>query len=251
MGWTLLIPILIIFFASLRQVNQYERGVKFTMGRYSDTVNPGWRLIIPVFQSMMKVDMRVKAVDVPDQEAITRDNVSCEINAVIYYRVTDAAHATIEVERYQFAISQLAQTTMRNVVGEVTLDDLLINRDDISNRIKKIVDAATDPWGIEVSSVDLKDIKLPNDMKRTLAKIAEADREKQATITKSEGEAIAANNLAEAATIMANTPGALHLRTLNSLNDISSDQSNTIVFAVPLEVLRAFEGVTEFVKSKK
>lgn len=242
--WIVVVFILIIFLASLRQVNQYQRGVKFTMGRYTRTVNPGWRLIIPVFQSMTKVDMRVKAVDVPDQEAITRDNVSTEINAVIYYRVTDSARAIIEVERFQFAISQLAQTTMRNVVGEVTLDELLINRDDISSRIKKIVDKATDPWGIEVQSVDLKDIKLPEDMKRTLAKVAEADREKQATITKSQGEAIAADNLAKAAEIMGTTPGALHLRTLNSLNDISSDQSNTIVFAVPLEVLRALEGIT-------
>lgn len=251
MAWTILIPVIILFLASLRQVNQYERGVKFTMGRYSQTVSPGWRLIIPIFQSMTKVDMRVKAVDVPDQEAITKDNVSCEINAVIYYRVIDAAHATIEVERYQFALSQLAQTSMRNVVGEVRLDELLANRDDISNRIKKIVDEATDPWGISVSSVDLKDIKLPNDMKRTLAKVAEADREKEATIIKSQGEAIAADNLAKAATIMAGTPGALHLRTLNSLNDISSDQSNTIVFALPLEILRAFEGIAEFTSKKK
>jgi len=240
-----IIFVAVVFLAMLRQVNQYERGIKFTMGRYTETVEPGWRLIIPVFQSMMKVDMRVKAVDVPDQEAITRDNVSTEINAVIYYRVSDAAKAIIEVENFRFAISQLAQTTMRNIVGEVTLDELLINRDDLSARIKKIVDAATDPWGIEVLSVDLKDIKLPEDMKRTLAKIAEAEREKQATITKSEGEAIAADNLAHAARVMGDTPGALHLRTLNSLNDISSDQSNTIVFAVPLEALRALEGVAQ------
>lgn len=241
--WILIVVVVILFLAMLRQVNQYERGVKFTMGRYSRTIEPGWRLIVPIFQSMSKVDMRVKAVDVPDQEAITRDNVSAEINAVIYYRVTDAARAIIEVERFQFAISQLAQTTMRNVVGEVTLDELLANRDDISSRIKKIVDAATDPWGIEVQSVDLKDIKLPEDMKRTLAKVAEAEREKTANITKSEGEVMAAENLAKAAGLMGATPGALHLRTLNSLNDISSDQSNTIVFAIPLEVLRALEGL--------
>jgi regulator of protease activity HflC (stomatin/prohibitin superfamily) len=243
--YVLLIPIIFVLLISLRQVNEYERGVKFTMGRYSGTVNPGWRLVIPVFQSMMKVDMRVKAVDVPDQEAITRDNISAKINAVIYYKVSDAAKAVIQVERYQYAISQLAQTTMRNIVGEVELDELLSNRDEISVRIQSIVDAATDPWGIKVDSVDLKDINLPGDMKRTLAKQAEAEREKRANITKSEGEVIAAENLAGAAKLMASTPGALHLRTLNSLNDISSDQSNTIVFAVPLEVLRAFESITQ------
>lgn len=241
--WVLFIVLVFLFFVSLRQVNQYERGVKFTMGRYSRTAEPGWRVVIPVFQGMTKVDMRVKAVDVPDQEAITRDNISTEINAVIYYRVKDAARAIIEVERFQFALAQLAQTTMRNVVGEVSLDELLTGRDDVSIRIKKIVDSATDPWGIEVQSVDLKDIKLPEDMKRTIAKVAEAERERQATIIKSEGEVIAADNLAKAAGLMSATPGALHLRTLNSLNDISSDQSNTIVFAIPLEVLRALESV--------
>lgn len=240
-----LVLILIILIVCLRQVNQYQRGIKFTMGKYTGTVNPGWRFIIPIFQSLKKVDMRVKAVDVPDQDAITKDNISAQINAVIYYKVDDAAKAIIEVENFRYAISQLAQTTMRNVVGEVDLDELLSNRDDISTRIKQIVDTATDPWGIKVQSVDLKDIKLPEDMKRTLAKQAEAEREKRANITKSEGEVIASDNLAKAASQMANTPGALHLRTLNSLNDISSDQSNTIVFAVPLEVLRALEGMTK------
>lgn len=237
----LLLVIVILVMSGLRQINQYERGVKFTMGRYTKTIDPGWRLVVPVFQSMTKVDMRIKAVAVPDQEAITRDNVSAHINAVIYYRVKDAAQAIIEVEHFTYAISQLAQTTMRNIVGEVTLDELLTNRDDVSGRIKKIVDLATGPWGISVLSVDLKDIKLPEDMKRTIAKVAEAERERQATITKSSGEVIAAENLAKAAELMSHVPGALHLRTLNALNDISSDQSNTIVFAMPLEILRAFE----------
>lgn len=240
-----LVVLIMFFLAMLRQVNQYERGVKFTMGRYTKTVEPGWRIVVPIFQSMTKVDMRVKAVDVPDQEAITRDNVSNQINAVIYYKVRDAARATIEVEYFQYAISQLAQTTMRNVVGEVSLDELLSDRDEISAKIKKIVDSATDVWGIEVQSVDLKDIKLPEDMKRTLAKVAEAEREKQATITKSQGEVISAENLAKAANLMAMAPGALHLRTLNTLNDISSDESNTIVFAIPLEILRAIEGLSK------
>ncbi|MDD5043865.1 MAG: slipin family protein, partial [Patescibacteria group bacterium] len=209
------------------------------MGRYQRTENPGWRIVIPIFQQMKKVDMRVKAVDVPNQEAITKDNVSCQINAVIYYKVSDAAKAIIEVENFYYAVSQLAQTTMRNVVGEVDLDELLSQREKISQRIKEIVDMASDPWGIKVDNVELKDILLPEDMKRTIAKQAEAEREKRAVIIKAEGEVLAAENMSKAANILSSANGALHLRTLQSINDISSDQSNTVVFAVPLEILRA------------
>jgi len=237
----LFVLIVILLAVVLRQINQYERGVLFTMGKYIETKIPGWRVVIPIFQMMKKVDMRVKAVDVPNQEAITKDNVSCQINAVIYYKVIDAAKAIIEVENFYYAVSQLAQTTMRNVAGEVDLDQLLSQRDQISDRIKEIVDKLTDPWGIKVDSVDLKDIVLPEEMKRTMAKQAEAEREKRAVIIKAEGEVIAAENLAKAGDILSKASGALHLRTLNSLNDISSDQSNTVVFAVPLEILRAFE----------
>jgi len=245
MGYIILVVVIILVFISLRQVNEFERGVKFTIGKYTGTANPGWRLVVPIFQYMKKVDMRIKAVDVPDQEAITKDNVSTQINAVIYYKVVDAAKAIIQVENFYYAVSQLAQTTMRNIVGEVSLDELLTNRDEISDRIQEIVDKATDPWGIKVESVDLKDIILPENMKRTMAKQAEAEREKRATIINSEGEVVAADNLAKAANLMTASPGALHLRTLNSINDISSDQSNTIVFAIPLEVLRALEGMAK------
>ncbi len=246
-----LVVVAVIILASLRQVNQYQRGVKFLMGRYQRTEHPGWRIVIPVFQQMRKVDMRVKAVDVPDQEAITKDNVSCRINAVIYYKVTDAAKAVIEVENFRYAVSQLAQTTMRNVVGEVDLDELLSNRDDISNRIRQIVDAATDPWGIKVDNVELKDVLLPADMQRTIAKQAEAERERRAVIIKAEGEVSAAENMAKAATILSDADGALHLRTLQSLNDLSSDQSNTVIFALPIEVLRAVEGLATKFNSKQ
>jgi len=237
--------IVFILLISIRQINQYERGVKFTLGRYTTTVMPGWRIILPIIQSMKNVDVRVKAVDVPDQEAITKDNISVSVNAVIYYKVSDAAKAVIEVENFYYAISQLAQTTMRNTVGEVDLDELLSKRDEISNRIKIVVDKATDPWGIQVDNVDLKDISLPEDMKRTIAKQAEAEREKRAVIIKAEGEKIAAVNMSAAADILAKSPGALHLRTLQSINDLSSDQSNTVIFAMPLEVLRAFEGLSK------
>lgn len=229
--------------AILRQINQYERGVMFTMGRYTGLREPGWRIVIPIFQSLRKVDMRVKAVDVPQQQAITKDNIAVGVNAVIYYKVAHADKAILNVEDFFFAMSQLAQTTMRNVVGEVELDELLAGRDKISERIRQIVDDASDDWGIKVDNVELKDVILPGDMERTIAKQAEAEREKRAVIIKAEGELIAAENMAKAAQILSTAEGALHLRTLQSLNDLSSDQSNTVVFATPIEVLRAIEKV--------
>lgn len=242
MTWIILIAIVILILACLKQVNQYERGVVFTMGRYSYMMEPGWRLLIPVFQSFKKVDIRIKAVDVPDQKAITRDNVPVTVNAVIYYKVADAAKAIIEVENFYYAISQYAQTTMRNIVGEVTLDELLAQRDKIAERIKEIVDKETDEWGIKVNNVELKDVSLPESMERTIAKQAEAEREKRAVIINSEGELAAAQNVAAAAKILAASDGALHLRTLQSINDLSSDQSNTVVFVTPVEILKAFAG---------
>ncbi|MCI5702862.1 MAG: slipin family protein [Erysipelotrichaceae bacterium] len=241
----ILVILIIGFFGSLKQINQYERGVKFTLGKFSKVMEPGINFVCPIFQSYRKVDIRTKVVDVPNQEAITKDNVSIGINAVVYYKVFDASKAILEVENFYFAVSQLAQTTMRNTVGTVTLDELLTEREKISTTIQKIVDEASDPWGIKVENVELKDVTLPEEMKRVLAKAAEAEREKQAVITKSRGEIEAANNLAEAAKTMSSAPGALHLRTLATINDISSDQSNTIVFALPLEVLRAMEGKNE------
>lgn len=240
---TLLVIVLVIILVSIRQVNQYQRGVKFMLGKYTKTIEPGWRLVLPIFQSMTKVDIRTKAVDVPFQEAITKDNVSAKVNAVIYYKVSDAARAILEVENFWYAVSQLAQTTMRNVIGQMELDELLANREAAAEKIKIIVDAATDNWGIKVESVELKDIQLPEDMQRVIAKQAEAERERRAVVIKSGGEVIAAENLAKAAEMLSAAPGALHLRTLNSINDISSDQSNTVVFALPLEVLRAFERI--------
>ncbi len=234
--------LVIVLLASLRQVNHYERGIKFTMGTYTATVGPGWRLVIPVFQSIRKVDLRVKALDVPSQDAITKDNVSAKINAVIYYKIGDPAKSVLEVENVHYAVMQLAQTTMRNVVGEVTLDELLAGRSTISEKIEKLLENVTEAWGIEVSSVELKDINLAPEMIRTMAKKAEAERERDEVVINSEGEAKAAENIARAAEMLASTPGALHLRTLHSINDISSDQSNTVVFTVPLEILQAFSG---------
>ncbi len=234
--------IVFIILISIKQINQYQKGVKFMLGKYIGLMNPGWRLVFPIIQSYMKVDLRVKAVDVASQEAITKDNISVSVNAVIYYKVRSADRAILEVENFYYAISQLAQTTMRNAVGQVELDGLLSQRDQVSESIRAIVDKATDPWGIEVINVELKDITLPEEMKRVIGKQAEAEREKRAIIIKAQGEVIAADNMAKAAQTLSESKGALHLRTLQSINDISSDQSNTIVFAMPLEVLRAFEG---------
>lgn len=240
---TFLITIfLVIFFSSIKQINQYEEGIRFTFGKYTGTLNPGWRVIWPIIQSFSKVDMRVKTVDVPSQEAITKDNISVAVNAVVYYKIISAEKAILEVEDYYYAMSQLAQTTMRNATGQVDLDELLSQRDKVSENIRKVIDEQSDPWGIKVLNVELKDIILPEEMKRTIGKQAEAEREKRAIVIKSEGEVIAAQNMAKAADLLSKSDGALHLRTLQTLNDVSSDQSNTIIFATPLEILRAFEG---------
>jgi len=238
-GWI----VLMIILSSLKIVKEYERGVKFTLGKFSGIMIPGLRLVIPVIQSWQRVDIRIKAIDVPDQDAITRDNVSIKVNAVLYYKVADSKKAIIEVEEFNYAVSQLAQTTMRDVVGEVSLDELLSKRDSVSKRIREIVDKATDPWGIKVESVELKHVELPEQLKRTIGKEAEAEREKRAVIIKAQGEVIASHNMAKAAKTLASGPGALHLRTLQTLNDLSSDKSNTVVFAIPLEILRALEGM--------
>lgn len=240
----ILFLIIFLLIISTKQINEYERGILFRFGRFSKILRPGWHFVFPIIHSYKKVDIRTKAVDVPEQEAITRDNVSIKINAVLYYKVFDASKAILAVQNYNYAVGQLAQTTMRNIVGSVSLDELLTEREKLSLEICKIVDAETDPWGIKVENVELKDVALPEEMKRVIAKVAEAEREKQSVITKAQGEVEAANNLAHAANIMGSTPGALHLRTLSTLNDLSSDQSNTVIFAIPIEVLDALKGIS-------
>ncbi|MBU1558025.1 slipin family protein, partial [Patescibacteria group bacterium] len=231
-----IIVLLVIF---IRQVNQYERGVMFTLGKFTGIKEPGWRIVVPIFQSMKKMDIRTKAVDVPDQEVITKDNIPARINAVVYYKIKDAAKAVLAVEDYYYAVSQVAQTTMRNSVGERSLDDILQKRAEIADQIKIRVDQLTDPWGIDIESVELKDVVIPEDLKRTISKEAEAEREKRAVIIKADGDRIAATNLALAAKTLSETPGAMHLRTLQAINDLSSDQSNTTIWMIPTEVLEA------------
>lgn len=237
--------IFIVAVSSIREIKEYERGIKFNTGKFYKMVEPGWRIVWPVFQKMTVVDIRTKTVDVPEQEVITRDNVSVKINAVLYYSIFDSAKSVLAIENVYYAVGNIAQTTMRNVIGTATLDELLQDREKISKEICKIVDELTDPWGVKVGNVELKDISLPGEMKRVLAKAAEAEREKAAVITKATGEVEAAKNLAEAAKTLSESRGALHLRTLSTLNDISSDQSNTIIFTLPLELLEMFNHKNE------
>lgn len=241
----IIIIVLFLVLISIKQVNQYERGVKFTLGKFSGMMKPGLNLVFPIIQSCKKIDIRTKVVDVPEQDAITKDNVSIRINAVVYYKIFDASKAILEVENFQYAVSQLSQTTMRNAVGEVTLDELLQKREMISNKICEILDKETDPWGLKVENVELKDVTLPDEMKRVLARAAEAEREKLAVITKAEGEVKASEDLKKAADTLSLNPTAVHLRTLETLNDISADKSNTIVFALPVEVFKAFENYSK------
>ncbi len=235
--------VVIYILGGIKIINEYERGVRFTMGKYTGVMNPGLRIIMPIIQSYKKVDMRVKTVDVPSQECISKDNVSIKVNAVLYYKVSDVTKAILEVENFNYAVSQLAQTTMRNIIGEFELDGVLQGREQISGQIRQIVDKDTDPWGIKITKIEIKDIELPDDMKRVISKEAEAEREKRAVIIKAKGEMVAATNIALAAKTLAKSEGALHLRTLETLNSLSSDKSNTVVFAIPIEILEAMKKI--------
>lgn len=228
---------------AIRIIDQYEKGVIFTLGKYSRTAEPGLRFIIPFIQTCTKVDMRERAVDVPSQEAMSKDNVSLTINAVLYYAIDDAMKSVVNVRALEYAIMQFAMTTMRNIVGQFELDELLANKEEASKKIKMIVDEKSEAWGVNIHSVELKDLNLPESLKRTMSKQAEAEREKRAKIIDAEGELLASEKLAQAAAMLGSTPGALHLRTLQSINDISSDQSNTTVWMVPVETLRAIDGL--------
>jgi len=240
-GLVIAIPVLIIlFFAGIKIVMQYEKGVKFTLGKYSGIMEPGLKYVIPLIQSWQRLDTRILTVDIPSQEVMTRDNIPVNINAVIYFRVQDPKKAILNVANYMFAVSKYGQTSLRDIAGEVELDELLSKREEISKKLKDIVDKATDPWGVDVTDIKLQDIELPEQLKRTIMKQAESERERRALVIKSRGEVTASTNLAKAAKTLATSSGALHLRTLQTLNDLSSDQSNTVVFAVPVEILQAW-----------
>lgn len=233
--------VFLISLSGIRVIYQYEKGVKFTLGRYTGMLGPGLRYIIPVIERLDKLDLRIITVDIPKQEVMTKDNVPVQINGVVYFKVADPEAAILKIQDFHYAISQYSLTALRDVVGNEDLDNVLTERERIASEIEKILDKETDEWGLDVTSIKLQDIELPQDMKRVMAKQAEAEREKRAVIIKAEGEIMASKNLTEAAKKLSENAGALHLRTLQTINDVSSDQSNTIIFAVPLEILRAFE----------
>ncbi len=236
--------------SAIKIIYEYERGVLFTLGRFSGVMSPGLKFVVPMLQTMTKVDTRIKTVDIPKQEVMTRDNVPVSINAVVYMKVIDAERAVLKIQNYVYAVSQYGQTALRDVIGNKELDFVLTERAEIADEIKMLVDKETDEWGIDITAIKIQDIELPADMKRIMARQAEAEREKRATIIKSAGEVIASKNLQEAALKLAAAPGALHLRTLQTLADISSDQSNTIIIPIPMEFLKAVEGFTKTAKKK-
>lgn len=241
----LILIILFLFLSGIRIINQYERGVILTFGKYTTTKYPGFRWIFPVVQKMIKVDLRITTVDVPRQEAITKDNVPVGVNAVVYFRVQKPEAAVLEVENYRYAVSQYALAALRDVIGGVELDTLLIEREKISTEIKQMVDTETDPWGIDITAIKMQDIELPAGMKRTMAAQAEAEREKRAIIIKSEGEMAAAEKLKIAAEMLASTKGGLSLRTLETIDNLQPDPSKTVIFALPVEILEGFKKLTK------
>lgn len=243
MVW-LIIIIIFILMTGIRIINQYERGIVLTLGKYSSTRSPGLNIIIPIIQTIRKVDVRSTPVDVPKQEVITKDNVTIGVDAVVYFRVLDPAKAVLETTDYSYATSQFAQAALRDVVGNVELDELLGKRDEVSQQIKQIVDAETDRWGIDVENVKLQNIELPQDMKRAMAKQAEAERERRATVINVDAEKLVSRTLAEAAAMLSATPGAINLRTLNTLERISSEPSQKTIFLFPVELIDAIRGIS-------
>lgn len=237
----LLILLVIYILCGLKVINQFERGIVLTLGKFTGVREPGLRIVLPGLQQIARVDVRSTPIDVPKQEVITKDNVTVNIDAVVYFRVINPSRAVLETTNYVTATSQFAQAALRDVSGNVNLDDLLSKRDEISNQIKSIVDKQTDPWGIDVEMVKLQNIELPHDMKRAMAREAEAERERRANVISADGEKQASQTLAEAAQILANTPAAVQLRTLNTLERISTEQSQKTLVLLPTELLDVFK----------
>jgi regulator of protease activity HflC (stomatin/prohibitin superfamily) len=241
--WTIAIIVAIFILSGLKVINQYQRGVVLTLGKFTGVRQPGLRVIVPIFQKMMRVDVRSTPIDVPKQEIITKDNVTAGVDAVVYFRVLDAPKAVLETTNYVYATSQFAQAALRDITGNFELDELLSKREEISEKIKEIVDAQTSQWGIDVENVKIQNIELPQDMKRAMAKQAEAERERRSNIINAEGELAAAQKLAEAAGIISGTPGALNLRTLNTIERISTEPSQKTTMLFPIELIDAVRDI--------
>lgn len=238
--WIIVVFLFIFIMSALKVLKEYQRGVVFRLGKVIGLKGPGLIIVWPIIDSMRKVDLRVIAMDVPPQDVITRDNVSIKVNAVAYYRVVDPIKAILEVTNFMYATNQLAQTTLRSVLGEATLDELLAERDDINSKLQGILDRMTDPWGIKVGAVEVKHVDLPEEMQRVMAKEAEAERDRRAKIIRADAEFQAARKLADAAKIIDESPTALQLRYLQTLGDIAVENNSTIAFPIPLEMLRPF-----------
>ncbi|HPF31066.1 MAG TPA: slipin family protein [Candidatus Saccharibacteria bacterium] len=234
----LLFLIAVVIISGLKVVNQYERGVVLTLGRFTGIRNPGLRVIIPVFQRMIRVDVRTNTIDIPKQEVITKDNVTVNVDAVVYFRVLDSQKAILEVANFIYASSQFAQAALRDVTGNVELDSLLGKRDEVSAQIKSIVDSQTEKWGIDIENVKIQNIELPQDMKRAMAKQAEAERERRAVIISAEGEKAAAQSVSDAASILSKTVGGINIRTLQTIEKIAMEQSQTTLFVLPAELVQ-------------
>ena len=236
----LIIALIIIVISSIKIVTEYERGVKFTFGRFSGIMQPGLRFVIPIIQSWQRIDIRTNVIGVPKQDTVTKDNISVMIDAVLYFKVVDPKLSVLEVVDFNYAIGQLAQTTLRDVIGERTLDEILSKREEIAKTIMQLLDKASSPFGVKVESTELKDIVLPETLVRMMAKEAEAEREKRAVIIKAEGELSAANNLVKAAKALNKVKGGMHIRTLQTINNLGNEKSLTNVYAVPSEILKKF-----------
>lgn len=249
--WTVAVVVAIFILSGLKVVNQYQRGIVLTLGRFTGVRQPGLRIVVPIFQKMSRVDIRSTPIDIPKQEIITKDNVTAGIDAVVYFRVVDPAKAALETTNYTYATSQFAQAALRDVTGNFELDELLQKREEISERIKEIVDAETSKWGIDIENVKMQNIELPQDMKRAMAKQAEAERERRANIISADGEKIAAQNLADAAAIFAKVPGALNLRTLGTLERISTEPSQKTMMLFPVELIDALRGASNILTGDK
>ena len=230
--------LIFVIIPGIRIVNQYERGIVLRLGKYHRTINPGLRLIVPYIDKLTKVDVRTTPMDIPKQEVITKDNVTVYVDAVVYFKVLNAEKAVLETTNYTYATSTFAQTALRDVTGNFDLDEILSKRDEISEKIREIVDVQTDKWGIDIENVKLQNIELPADMKRAMAKQAEAERERRAAIISAEGEKSAANAVAEAASLLARTPGGINIRTLQTLEKISSDPSQKTVIMIPSDLVK-------------
>ncbi|WP_305041202.1 slipin family protein [Geoalkalibacter sp.] len=239
--WLVLLALLVAIVASaVRMLYEYERGVVFRLGRFSSVKGPGLRFIIPGVDRLVKVSLRTVAMDVPPQDVITKDNVSVKVNAVIYFRVVGPEKALIEVENYLYATSQLAQTSLRSVLGQSELDDLLAHRDQINQHLQELLDRQTDPWGVKISNVEIKHVDLPSEMQRAMARQAEAERERRSKVIHAEGEFQASQRLADAAKIITGEQGALQLRFLQTLTEVATEKNSTIIFPVPIDLLRPF-----------